>query len=304
MKSDVEILNQLAQKTTYLHEMTPEESQALKRTLFAMYQDIAALCQQHHLTVMLGGGSALGAVRHQGFIPWDDDLDLLMPRKDYEQLLQLLAADALGADYEYNAPNPHTDCKNVWLKIYRKNTCDMDIYTPADAPFPQGIYIDVFPLDGVPSSRIMQICKGFWANALQFCSIVTFYATYPNAPLRHMMEEQLSSRLRYYFKICLGTILRIIPHRLWVWWFDCWVKDERTNGFIGTPAGRKYYNGEIFPHNVYLPTTSATFEGTTVAIPGQFDAYLTNLYHDYMQLPPVEKRERHFICKFKTDYPN
>ena len=97
MKSDSELMNELAKRTDYLRELTEEESKALD-----MYVDIARLCEQHQLTVMLCGGSCLGAIRHKGFIPWDDDLDLLMPRHDYEQLIRLLEQGALGKNYEFN----------------------------------------------------------------------------------------------------------------------------------------------------------------------------------------------------------
>lgn len=299
MKSDIQILQELAKQTNTLHELSEAESKQLKAVLLDMYKDVAALCEQHHLTMMLCGGSALGAIRHQGFIPWDDDLDILMPRPDYERLIALLKDGALGNDYEYNTPNAKTDCKNVWLKIYRKGTESIDVYTPQDAPFPKGIYLDVFALDGVPSSRLGQQIKGLIANGLQFCSILTLYAQYPNDLLKQMMSADKQALRRYKFKVALGSILKIIPHRHWVWWFDQWVKDENMTGKIGIPTGREYYCGEIFDKDVYLPPTLATFEGEQVLVPNQIDRYLTNLYHNYMQLPPIEKRERHMICKLQ-----
>lgn len=78
------MMNSLSSNSTILRELSPEENQSLKNELVQMFQEILAVCQKHGLTIMLGGGSALGCVRHQGFIPWDDDLDLMMPRNDYE----------------------------------------------------------------------------------------------------------------------------------------------------------------------------------------------------------------------------
>lgn len=298
MKSDSELMNELAKRTDYLRELTEEESKALKNALLDMYVDIARLCEQHQLTVMLCGGSCLGAIRHKGFIPWDDDLDLLMPRHDYEQLIRLLEQGALGKNYEFNTPNPKTDSKNVFLKIYRKDTRNVDVFSD-NTPFPKGIGIDVFALDAMPKTRLGQRVKGLIANGLQFISIVVLYAKYKSEHLKEFMSLDPDTKRRYRFKCLLGKIFGIIPHRKWVWWFDQLVASEREDLPLGIPTGRKYYAGEIFPREVYLPAREAEFEGVKVYIPNQFDPYLRNLYHDYMQLPPVEKRERHFIVEFQ-----
>ena len=298
MKSDSELMNELAQRTNYLRVLTQEESAAMKKALLAIYCDVADLCEKNNLTIMLSGGSCLGAVRHKGFIPWDDDLDVMMPRADYEKLIALLQKGELGNKYEYNIPNAQTDSKNVFLKIYRKNSRNVEVFNE-NTPFPKGLYLDVFALDAVPKTRIGQLLKGFIANAIQYCSILVLYAQYPSKALREFMSLDKQAERRYRIKCFVGRLLSIIPHQKWVYWFDKWVASDRLDRKWGIPTGRKYYNGEIFDKEVFLPTVSAEFEGVQVQIPGKYDMYLKNLYHDYMQLPPVEKRERHFIVDFQ-----
>ena len=151
----------------------------------------------------------------------------------------------------------------------------------------------------MPRTRLGQQIKGLFANGLQFISIVVLYAKYPSAHLKEFMSLDKEMLHRYRFKCLLGHLFGIIPHRKWVWWFDRFVASEREDRPLGIPTGRKYYAGEIFPREVYLPAREAEFEGVKVYLPNQFDPYLRNLYHDYMQLPPVEKRERHFIVELQ-----
>lgn len=105
MKTDTEIMNELAISSGILSELTESESKRQKDLLKNMYKDIARVCDAHSIVYMLGGGSCLGAIRHKGYIPWDYDLDIMMPRESYERFLSLLANNALGDKYEFDAPN-------------------------------------------------------------------------------------------------------------------------------------------------------------------------------------------------------
>ena len=94
----------------------------LQRVILGIITDIDALCQKNSIDYYLVGGSTIGAVRHKGFIPWDDDLDVMMRRDDYEKLIRLCKEGRLGNKYEFDYPNRDTDAKTVFLKIYRKNS--------------------------------------------------------------------------------------------------------------------------------------------------------------------------------------
>ena len=151
----------------------------------------------------------------------------------------------------------------------------------------------------MPKYKIAQAIKGFIANVIQFVSIMVLYAQYPSESLSEFVSLDSSLKRRFQIKKMLGSIFGIIPHAKWVYWFDRFVASSKRGNPLGIPTGRKYYNGEIFDASVYFPPKEALFEGEIVYIPADYDRYLTNLYHDYMQLPPVEKRERHFIVKFQ-----
>jgi lipopolysaccharide cholinephosphotransferase len=89
-----------------------------------------------------------------------------------------------------------------------------------------------------------------------------------------------------------------MSHSEWCNLFDKLVISKDSNKYCGIPTGRKHYNGEILKKEVYLPTVKAQFEGMEVNVPNDVDSYLKNLYGDYMKLPPIEKRERHYVVEF------
>ena len=298
MKSESQLMSELSHKTHYLRELTENESRALKSAILDIYKDVATLCDKHGLTYMMSGGTCLGAIRHQGFIPWDDDLDVMMPRKDYNKLIELLEAGLLGEKFEFTYPQKNKDANNVFLKIFRKNSLDVELMNVA-TPYPKGIFLDIFPLDAVPQSKLSQNIKGFFANALQYLAMARLTAQYPSAKYEEFANLDEDLKKRYQKKKILGKMVAFASHAKWVYWFDKFVACTKPNRLWGIPTGRKYYNGEIFEKGVFVPVKKAVFEGLEVNVPNDTHRYLTNLYKNYMQLPPVEKRERHFICEFK-----
>ena len=297
MRSDSEIMNDLAHSSDFLRELTLQESTAMKKVMLDIYSNVASVCDKEGLTYMMAGGTCLGAIRHHGYIPWDDDLDLMMPRTDYNRLVQLLHNNVLGDEYEFTCPNNLTDSNTVFLKIFKKHTVNVELMN-ISTPFPKGVFIDIFPIDSVPNTQFIRSLKGFIANGLQFISICALYAQYPNDTMKEYMSMDRVLAWRYRLKRIIGRIASIIPHRKWVYLFDRFVACSKENHLWGIPTGRKYYNGEVFSKDVFVPVNKAAFEGLIVNVPNDTDKYLKNLYNNYMQLPPPERRERHFVVDF------
>ena len=298
MKSYKELLNENAKKTG-LRQLTEEESVEMKKMLMQMYKSVASLCAANGLTLILCGGSCLGAIRHQGFIPWDDDLDMCMPRRDYECLKELLLQGGLGDEYEYMFPMKNHDALCRFMKIYKKGTRCVEAgneYTD----FPKGLSLDIFPLEGVSVNGLVRKWIGICANMLRLCANMVYEATYPVSDVsRQLMTMGGIGGFMVKSRRVLGKVLSLVAHRHWVNGFDSLVKNPDMSAFLSIPTGRKLYEGETLPAEVFFPTRRVLFEGVEVELPGQTEKYLTNLYGaNYMQLPPVEKRERHFFIEF------
>lgn len=292
-----DILNTAAKKNSFLKELSQEESAALKRCLLDIYQRIASVCAENNLVQMLGGGSCLGAVRHQGFIPWDDDLDLLMPRKDYESFINLCEKGALGDNFFISYPNKNTDSGTMFLKVYMKGTLMKGLGTDGTL-YPQECFVDIFPIEGMSNIKLVRKVRGFIANTIRLIANVVAESKQRSAIDDSFYHSTLALRVFVFLRRVLGKCCSVISHRKWVYWYDSFVRNVHSDELVGIPTGRKLYDGETFPPSVFLPVATGTFEGMTVFLPANVKAYLTNLYQNYMQIPPEDKRERHFFTDF------
>lgn len=297
MKRTGQYLNEITQKNKDgLIELSEAQRQALKRCLLGIMKDIIGVCEKYNLTIMLSGGSCLGAVRHHGFIPWDDDVDLMMLREDYDKLIEVLPNE-LGDRYEFSVPKRGFESKALFLKIYKKGTLLSSSYNTTDSF--RGVSVDVFPLDNVPDNKIKRYFKSriaFLLRSIALC--VKIYKTRKYDKTRQLMTQTLQSALFYYTCLFVGFLFSYRSMFSWFCLFDRYVKEPGTTHDVTIPAGRAMYNGELLPRSVFVPVSKGIFEGIDVNLPNNTDMYLTNLYGDYMTLPPEEKRERHFYSEF------
>lgn len=261
-----------------------------------MYRDISFACEKEGLTLFLGGGSCLGAVRHKGFIPWDDDIDLNMLRADYEKLPSALEKHFPGK-YKLKGPGLSDEYLYPFVKIEKRGTLIRTVLEiEGENP---GIGIDLFPLDCVPDNKLSRLIFGFRNTLVYYIAICVKLYAHRSSPAIKLIRSTKEGRKSLNFRLFLGGLFSFRSYKNWYRKFDRLAQKykKRKTRCITCSSGRNHFFGEMLPLKEVLPPFDCTFEGLPAKIYGNYDRYLSSLYGDYMQLPPPEKRERHFILQ-------
>ena len=270
-----------------LEEISLDEIRKLE---FDMLVDFTDFCDRNGYTYWLGGGTLLGAIRHKGFIPWDDDIDIMMPREDYEKALKSYHHK------RYKVESILVD-SNSWLRYGRLNDTYTTLKSNYKSECEECVFIDVFPIEGLPKTYFSQQLMYIVANMLLFCSLAS-YMTYTSSN-RYKDRDAgfLNWRfyVRTYIKYLFIMLLGKTKSSFWASLLDKWAKrysfynSETVGCVISGPHGTK----EIMSYKVFSEKIKVDFEGQKFWGLKYYDEYLSKLYGDYMKLPPKDKQQRH-----------
>ena len=281
-----------------VHEMTDQERSRLQQHLLKMYKEIETICIKHKLTIMLAYGSALGAVRHGGFIPWDDDLDLFMPRKDYDLLINQYA-DELPDYLRIYAPNSKNKAYGRFAKVIDIRTKFIRAGAEDRNDQSQGIFVDIFPLDSITQNPWRNKVNRFICMVLMYIgSSVGIYED--NSPTyKRLMRFSASTKANYWLRQCLGFMFSFMNYEKWMDLIDSFCRDDEETGFVDELVG--VYKWQPVPVSVFIPPIRGVFEGIDVFLPQDVINHLEHTYNDWRRVPPVEERAQHFIKYIKFE---
>ena len=250
-----------------------------------VYHEFASLCQKHRLKFWAAYGTVLGAVRHKGFIPWDDDLDVMMPRSDYEMFLRIAVKELPAYLKVVTFRNTPEFSSNIFAKIQdaREDVIN-DVSVRSGLSLRGGIFLDVFPLDGYPNNRF----RRFLYEAGRVFRRFAYYRIYRKSikGCRPLVYRMLGNVV---CKIC-----NLDPHDKLAFLEFCERVSKRyafeTSDFVEWYAPDQGGLYRLVPRKILENETKVKFDDDVMPCPEDVDSYLRIEYGDYMTFPPENQR--------------
>lgn len=271
---------------------TEEQIKKIQELEIKNLKELDRVCKEIGVEFFAYGGTLLGTIRHNGFIPWDDDLDVAMTRDNY---MKFVKEAPLHLSKEFHLQTPYTDRKTPfsYTKLRLKGTTYIE-YINRNLDIEKGIYVDIYPIDNLPDSD-----EAYFRQYKRFHRMAVLYAW------RQSSELDVSGRSVKLFvkkavKCCVSTVLKLVPQK-------CFIRamDKAATRYNTTETGRKgnlYYPKPVNIFEKLYPLMDHPFEDRTIKIPNCAEQHLASRYGDYMSMPPEEKRIGH--KPYKLDFGN
>lgn len=259
-----------------------------KRILVDLLIEFDRFCSENKIDYFLLGGTLLGAIRHKGFIPWDDDIDVCMFRKDYERFMLSYKPSRpkyklLTLENEKRYYYPFAKLVNTETVLVENIRENMEM----------GAYVDVFPLDNCPGESLDEAKKTL--DGMKFYRMLTDLKIITLNKQRPVLKN-------LFLFVCKIPLLFTSRRRISIAISKKAKKNQnKSSDFVGEIVNNVYGYGEIWRREYFGEGTLVEFEGHFFKAPEKYDAVLTSTYKDYMKLPPIEKRvtNHDFKCWYK-----
>lgn len=262
----------------------PEDSLKRLQTIdLEIVAVIDRICRENGIDYFIDGGTLLGAVRHGGFIPWDDDIDIGMPKDDFDRFCEIAPA-LLPKGYSLHTSTNTKGFSALWAKVFKDGTRFIDDNC-AESEYDQGIFVDILPFCRLDADSAVAQRQCQKARMAQLKSYLKHFSR-PKIPAGTPAKPLVMLAC----KLVHSTVARA--------WKQASLQSEMDHAFDTDNPGKRwtsavYTNYGTFDSDVLFPTKDITFDGLTLRAPHNPDAFLRTEYGDYMQLPPEEERYTH-----------
>ena len=255
-----------------LKQYSQTQLRACQLKQLAILEVIDGICRQHHIDYWVDAGTLLGAVRHGGFIPWDDDIDIAMDVADLPRFERCAMAD-LPNGLVLQSPHTDPDAKEPIIKIRDLNSIYIEPGDDFIGQSAKGIFVDIFPFERYPDLSAPRLHN--WAKGISKSTSILHH-------LHRYSMRSLAEWLWFGSKLlCLRALMATAK---------CCLPCHR---YANSPTVNGYGISHLYTD--VFPLSTIEFEGKRFPAPHDVDRYLQNIYGDYMQIPPIEKRKVHAV---------
>ena len=252
--------------------LSGDELKALQQTELELFKAFIEVCEKLNIKYYLEAGTLLGAVRHKGFIPWDDDIDVGIMREDYERFIEK-AGELLPEHIFLQTNGTDPEYPHIFAKLRNKNTAFVEC-SVKNNNMNHGVFIDVFPIDS---------CDLDVRNSFSFRMKEKIYSMSSSSIMKNYKLNPKRRFIRFFCNIVCGSPRNALRRLEKLY-------RSMPNGKDCANFSGVYGDREIMPKDWYSEGETLNFEGLSVTVPKEYDKWLTQVYGDYMQFPPEEKR--------------
>ena len=272
-----------------MKELTQNE---IKQIEMIILEEIHSICCINGFRYTLAGGSLLGAVRHHGFIPWDDDIDICMPRSDYEAFLSY--CENHNTRFKLLSSRSKV-CWHLFSKAYDPDTLIEDINNH-DNDLNIGVHVDIFPIDGLADSEILSKIRFLETALPRELLVAKNWTKYYRSKTRSIKYELIRFPMFILSRFIPANPLKHLVEKRYKR-----IPFDKKKFVAIVPSS--YRLKEIVPREVFTDYIDFPFESYTFKGIKEYDYYLSKIYGSYMKLPPEDKRNTHhsFIAYSKND---
>lgn len=249
------------------------ELEHLQRVILSITKDIDTLCRNNGIEYYLLGGSAIGAIRHNGFIPWDDDLDIIMDTKNYEKFL--VACKKNLDKNKYYLQEGGVDWPCYYSKLKLRGTHFEESTKTINSANEDGIFVDIFKMENAPSSKIGQLWQYFCAKYLLCYTLQERGWNNAKTIKKMMMIAAAPLKIKYIRNFFVRQV-------------EKWNKKEAN--YYGFFTGRYRMRQSFYPKEFFNSMEYVKFEDTELPVPEGYDRWLKQIFGDYMTPPPVREQ--------------
>ncbi len=279
-------------------ELDDEGIRALQACLLEMLKDIDIACRKSNINYALTGGNVLGKIRHNGFIPWDDDIDLVMMREDYDRFKNEFYKSGLSEKYLLRGPGCKEGADYRCMKIYKMDSV-MEQAFPKNT-VQKKIFIDVMPFDYVPDNIFHRKLKNLWCTFIIVALGSIDFKENFSSELKNEMKKTFIGRVNIFLRAIIGTLFSIIPLQTWYKLYDRAPIYKKKTEYGTVYNGKLLYFDEIVPVDYYYPFMDCDYCGVETKIIHKPKSYLAFRYGDYMKVPDKSNRETHIVKRIEV----